>query len=239
MEFTKEQLNKFAEYANITNTTTGDVANSVSKAINGNQLPLNLQFFAEEEPPAAGPPADQDPPAGDPKDKTPEEIELEKKIEAESDRKLAKALDKKQKEWEAQQQKAIDDALAEKERLSKLSEKERKDEELSKREQDLEKRLADIERKELLADAVSDLNKKELPAEFAEVLLGENAEKTLENINSFKTAFDKAVNDAVKEKLRQETPPGGGDGTGKGTSSIAQLRNKKDQQQNKAPDIWA
>lgn len=201
-------------------------------------LKMDLQHFAEDPPkdPPADPPAD--PPKDDPKDKTPEEIELEKRIEAESDRKLAKALEKKQKEWETQQQKAIDDALAEKERLSKLSEKERKDEELSKREKDLEKRLADIERKELLADASSDLSKKELPVEFAELLIGEDAEKTLENINNFKTAFDKAVNDAVKEKLRQDTPPAGGS-AGKGTNSIAELRNKKDKKQNKAPDIWA
>ena len=200
-------------------------------------LKLNLQLFAEGDEDPKDPPGDSG--KGDEDKKTPEEIELEKKIEAESDRKLAKALDKKQKEWEAQQQKAIDDALAEKERLSKLSEKERKDEELSKREKDLEKRLADIERKELKSDAVSDLNKKGLPSDFADVLLGEDAESTLKNINAFKETFDKAVNNAVKEKLRQETPPGGGGGTGKGTSSIAQLRNKKDQQQNKAPDIWA
>lgn len=167
------------------------------------------------------------------------EEELQKKIEAESDRKLASALDKKQKEWEVQQEEAIRKALEEKERLSKLSEKERKDEELTKREKELAERLAKIERKELLADAVADLNKKDLPASFAEILLGENAEKTLENINNFKTAFDEAVNAAVKEKLRQETPPAGGGGTGKGTNVIADLRNKKDQQQNKAPDLWA
>lgn len=201
-------------------------------------LPLNLQFFAED--PPSDPPADpEDPPADEPKEKTPEEIALEKKIEAESDRKLESAKQK----WEVDQQskidKAVADAVAEKERLSKLSEKERKDEELSTREKALEKRLADIERKELLADAVSDLSKKELPTSFAEVLLGENAEKTLENINGFKTAFDDAVNVAVKEKLRQDTPPAGGGGTGKGTNAIAELRNKQDQKQNKAPDIWA
>lgn len=172
-------------------------------------LPLDLQFFAED--PPADPPKDpEDPPVDDPKKKTPEEIEFDKKVEAESDRKLQSAKVKWEQDQKVKTQQLIDDALAEKERLSKLSEKERKDEELNTREKDLEKRLADIERKELLADAVADLNKKELPADFAEILLGEDAEKTLENINSFKTAFDEAVNAKVKEALRQETPPAGG-----------------------------
>lgn len=175
---------------------------------------------------------------GDKDERTPEEIEFDKKVEAEADRKLNSALEKKEKEWKEQQAQAIQDALAEKERLSKLSDKERKDEELTQREKDIEKRLKDIERKELLSDAVADLNKKELPTEFAEVLLGEDAESTLENINNFKTAFDKAVNEVVKEKLRQDTPPAGG-GTSSNKNTIAQLRNKKDQQQNKAPDLWA
>src|SRR5690625_7886562 len=48
--------------------------------------------------------------------------ELQKRIESESDRKLAKVLEKKQKEWEEKQQEAIQKALEEKERLSKLSE---------------------------------------------------------------------------------------------------------------------
>ncbi|MBU8567580.1 DUF4355 domain-containing protein [Virgibacillus pantothenticus] len=168
-------------------------------------LPFDLQFFAED--PPSDPPADSD--GG--QDGEPEKVELtteelKKKIEAESDRKLAKVLEKKQKEWDSLTEQKIQAALKEKERLSKLSEKERKEEELSKREQEIEKRLKEIELKELKADAVSDLADKGLPADFADFLLAENAEKTLENINSFKQAFDEAVNETVKEKLRQNTP---------------------------------
>lgn len=181
----------------------------MKKAIN-EPLKLNLQFFADGDDNTK-----DDPPGGSDKgdkggeDKTPEEIELEKKIEAESDRKLAKALEKKQREWEAKQEEAIQKALEEKERLSKLSEKERKEEELSTREKELQNRLAEIERKELRSDAVSDLSEKGLPTEFADILLGEDAESTLENINKFKTTFDAAVNAKVKEAIRQDTPPAG------------------------------
>lgn len=186
-------------------------------------LPFDLQFFAEDPPPS-------DPPADPPTD--PEEIkltqeELQKKIEAESDRKLASALKKKEEEWKTLTQQQIEDAIAEKERLSKLSEKERKDEELSKREKELADRLAEIERKELKADAIADLSEKGLPADFADFLLAEDAEKTLENINNFKTAFDNAVNEAVKEKLRQDTPKlGGGNIKNSKTPSVAELAQK-------------
>jgi len=165
--------------------------------------------------------------------------ELDKKIEAESDRKLASALQKKQQEWEAQLQQKIEDARKESERLAKLSEKERKDEELKKREKDIADRLAELERKELKADAIADLTEKELPSTFADFLLADNAENTLKNINAFKEAFDKAVNEAVKVKLRQDTPPGGGGTPGKNVNSFAELRNKQDRKQNKAPDLWA
>jgi DNA repair exonuclease SbcCD ATPase subunit len=165
-------------------------------------LKLDLQMFADDPEPTPDPE-----PQPEPEDKlelTAEE--LQKKIEAESDRKLAKA----QKKWEATLEERIKEAQKETERLAKLSEKERKEEEISKREKDLENRLLDLQRKELKADAIAVLSEKSLPANFADFLLAEDAEKTLANINEFKTVFDNAVNEAVKGKLRQETPKAGG-----------------------------
>ena len=192
-------------------------------------LKLNIQFFAGE--PGDDPKGEPDP---DNKDKQPEPVtltadELQKKIEAESDRKLASALKKKQDEWKEQQQEAINKALEEKERLSKLSEKERKDEELTKRERELEKRQNEIQRKELKADAVADLTNKGLPSSFAEILLAEDAEKTLGNIKTFKEAFDAAVNDAVKARLRQDDPKtgGGSQQSGNGLNKAEIARNAR------------
>nr|WP_241198966.1 DUF4355 domain-containing protein [Cytobacillus horneckiae] len=172
-------------------------------------LKLDLQLFSDDTPPGGegGQGGGEDNPP--PKKIELTEAELLKKIESESDRKLSSALEKKQQEWESQTEQKIQAALAEKERLSQLSEKERKDEELNNREKEIENRLAELERKELKADAVTDLTKKGLPSSFADFVLGENAETTLANINAIKTAFDEAVNAAVKERLRQDTPPGG------------------------------
>ncbi|RWZ59885.1 DUF4355 domain-containing protein [Halobacillus fulvus] len=137
------------------------------------------------------------------------EEELQKKIESESDRKMAKALEKQKKEMRAELEKELKEQKAEAERLAKLSAKEREEAEFKKRQDALEKREQELAQKELKAQAVTELQDKQLPSAFAEFLIAENGDKTFENINAFKEAFDTAVNDAVKEKLRQDPPEGG------------------------------
>ena len=144
-------------------------------------------------------------------------------VDREVSKAVQSALDKREAKHKEEMQKAIEDAIAEKERLSKLSEKERQEEQLTQREKEIAEREAEIARKELKADAITDLNEKGLPSEFADSLLGDDAETRLENINTFKTSFDSAVNAAVKEKLRQDTPRTGGASFGGTTPSVAEL----------------
>ena len=144
-------------------------------------------------------------------------------VDREVSKAVQSALDKREAKHKEEMQKAIEDAIAEKERLSKLSEKERQEEQLTQREKEIAEREAEIARKELKADAITDLNEKGLPSDFADILLGDDAETTLENINTFKTAFDSAVNASVKEKLRQDTPKTGGASFGGTTPSVAEL----------------
>lgn len=181
------------------------------KTLNKRQLlKLDLQYFAE--------------PEEEPTEKIElSEEELQKRIESESDKKLAKVLEKKQQEFERKQEEAIQKALEEHQRLSKLSEKERQDAELTKREQEIADREADIKRKELRADAINDLTEKKLPTNFVDFLLADDSEKTLENINTFKTSFEEAVNNAVKEALRQETPSSGGGQISSGKINLSDL----------------
>lgn len=181
-------------------------------------LKLDIQFFAEAGDDASKSPVEttetnqqtDDSQENSTKKVELTETELQKKIEAESDRKLAKALEKQKADWQAQQEAAIQEALEKEKKLSKLSEKERKDAELSEREKALQNRLAEIEQKELKADAIAVLSEKKLPSSFADFLLADNAENTLKNINAFKDSYDAAVNEAVKEKLRQDPPKTGG-----------------------------
>lgn len=187
--------------------------------IKNNWLRLNIQEFADDPVGAEGAEGGTDP------ETPPEEKETftQSEVDSQISKAVNSALTKRDEKHQAELQKAIDDAIAEKERLSKLSEKERKDEELTQREQEIANRLAEIERKELKSEAVEDLQGKNLPTDFADFLLADNAENTLKNINDFKTAFDNAVNAAVKEKLRQETPSTGGGLLGGKEVSVAEL----------------
>lgn len=174
-------------------------------------LPLNLQFFAEE----GGGGKERDPqgePNPDQKDDREESIqltkeELQKKIEAESDRKLASALEKKKREWEQQLEKKIQDARKDAEEYAKMTQQERQEADYKKRLKKLEERERELNNRELLVQIESDLEEKELPKAFAKSLLTvQDNEKIKESIGEIKQAFDNAVNERVKKALRQDTP---------------------------------
>ncbi|WP_193062974.1 DUF4355 domain-containing protein [Oceanobacillus oncorhynchi] len=214
-----ELMDKVKKLAIETPFTEGEIASSLThRAQRG--LALDLQFFAEGGEGAGqgdggegGQKGESGNGEGGNSDKTGNENTF---TQSEVDSQVSKAIESFKKNQEPKQQEAINqavkDALAEQQRLSKLSEKERQDEELTQREQQLEKDRKELNRKLLRSDAVADLQEKKLPSDFADILLGEDAESTLANIKTFKDAFDSAVNDAVKEKLRQDTPPAGNAG---------------------------
>lgn len=182
-------------------------------------LPLNIQFFSEE------PSAD---PVDPPEDVTLTQEELDKKIEAESDRKLAKALEKKQAEWDAKLTEKLEAERKSAEEYAKLTAKEKEDADYKKRVSELEKREQELNNRQLLSQIESDLKENSLPVSFAPSLLtvGDN-EQIKEAITAIKKDFDDAVNAAVKGKLRQDTPPAGGGRTDTSIGSVfAQSANK-------------
>lgn len=152
--------------------------------------------------------------------------ELQKKIESESDRKLTKALDKKQAEWDEQLEQKLADAKANAEEYAKMTAKEKEEAKYQERLKELEQREKEINNRELLTQIESDLKESELPTSFAHSLLSiGNNEKIKESITNIKKEFDDAVNAKVKEALRQETPKASG-GMGKtkpNTPSIAEM----------------
>lgn len=166
-------------------------------------LTLNIQHFAEDDP------GKGDGKETDPVTLTPEE--LAKKIESESDRKLAKALEKKQAEWEAQLADKLKAERKSAEEYAKMTAKEKEEAKYQERLKELEEREKEINSRELLTQIESDLKENELPLSFAKSLLsvGDN-EKIKESIAGIKKDFDSAVNEKVKEALRQDVPNAGG-----------------------------
>jgi Domain of unknown function (DUF4355) len=191
-------------------------------------LKLNLQYFAEPNDPPADPPNPDDPPSDPPAKIELSAEELQKKIEAESDRKLAKALDKKQKEWEAQLDQKLADAKKDAEQYAKLTQKEKEDADYKKRLDALDKRERELNTKQLRSEVETDLKDEGLPAAFAESLIKlEDNEKIKEAVSNIKKEFDEAVNSAVKEKLRQDPPETGGSKVNKNSfTSKAEMARK-------------
>lgn len=182
---------------------------------------LNLQYFSDDE-------NDDVTKTDDPENKTDdlenEELnkvdnepvtfdskeDLEKLIESESDKKLDKALRKREEKWQSELDAKVQQALKEDKRISQLSETERVEEQLTQREKDLMERENKIKLMEIKSDAVTELNERQIDTRFSEWLLADNADDTFANIKRFNEVLDAVINSAVKESTRQEAPRLGG-----------------------------
>lgn len=200
-------------------------------------LPLKLQFFADGGD-GAGDNGTADAGTGDQgtgsqggegeqgKDgnQTPsfDDVLKDKSMQSEFDKRIAKALETAKGKWQTEQQKAIEDAKTEAEKLAKMNADQKAQYEKEKAEADFNKRLADLNMRELKATAKETLASEGLPLELAEVLNYSDADTCNKSIEAVKTAFQAAVEKSVNERLKGKgTPKGGGEG---GNAFDAQLR---------------
>ena len=72
--------------------------------------------------------------------------------------------------------------------------------------------------------AIDILNKENLPVNFANQLIGANAEDTLERIQTFKKEWLKAIDEEVNKRLKT-TPPKAGNGSSGEASMNDIIRN--------------
>lgn len=152
---------------------------------------IDLQLFAGDE---GGDPGEnvQDEGAGDVKTYTEEEVK--------------EKLLQREKEMEEQHKKQLEEASSsakkEAERLSKLSEDEKKAEEEARKEKELLDRERALEKKEQLSDIREELTKRKLPVSFAEFFISEDSKKSLEGIAAFEKTFREAIEEEVKSKIK-------------------------------------
>ena len=182
---------------------------------------LNLQYFSDDENDDV---TKTDEPENKPDDLENEDVkeednepvtfdskeDLQKLIESESDKKLDKALRKREEKWQSELDAKVQQALKEDKRISQLSETERVEEQLTQREKDLMERENKIKLMEIRSDAVAELNERQIDTRFSEWLLADNADDTFANIKRFNEVLDAVINSAVKESTRQEAPRLGG-----------------------------
>ena len=119
---------------------------------------------------------------------------------------LDEAIAAAKAEWKSGLKQQLEDAKSEGEKLAKMTAAERKAEEERIEREKFAKEKAAFERKSMVAEVKSQLADKGLPPSFAEMIAGENAEASKANIEAFETAWNSAVEAAVKTRLGGRTP---------------------------------
>ena len=135
--------------------------------------------------------------------KTYTQEEVDKLIQSEADKRVTQALEK---------QKA---KQAEAEKLASMTAEEKYKYEYQQKMDELNKREAALNKKELTAEAIKILSEKNLPVDMVDLLVGADAETTQANISKFEKSFNKMIADGVKKTLAGEhTTPKAGSSSG-------------------------
>ena len=138
--------------------------------------------------------------------KTYTQEELDAKLQSETDKRVTQALKTAKAKWEKEYKEKLEKEKKEAERLSKLSADEREQELLKQKEKELAEKEQAIRLRELQLDTIEKLAEENLPVGFAEFLIGEDAETTNDNIKKFKEEWQKALSNAVDERIKGKSP---------------------------------
>ena len=134
--------------------------------------------------------------------KTYTEEEVQKMLQAESDKRVNSALSKKEKEFN-------DKLKSESERIAKeasMSEEEKFKAQLQTEREAFETERAEFLRTKLEASTMKELSAQGLPADFAGFLIGTDEEVTKANVSEFKSLWDNKLQEMVDERLAGKTP---------------------------------
>lgn len=164
-------------------------------------MPMNLQFFAEPSPE----PTPEPEPEGKP-DTGKGEPEGGKTFTRDD---IAKMISAEKTKWQKEHEADVEEAKNEAAKLAKMSAKEREDAENQKKLDDIAKREANLNRRELEVATKTELVNSDLPESFLDVVIGKDAESTKENIKKVKELFDKEVQAEVTNRLKTDLPKAG------------------------------
>lgn len=169
------------------------------KNLGRNSIPMQLQFFAEGGD-GGGSGVDPQPMSFDDFLKTGgNQAEFDKRLNDA----ISQAVNQANQKWKI----ITDDKVSEAEKLAAMTQEEKTTYLMNKQQKDLAEREANITRRELMAEAKNTLAEKKLPVSLADVLDYTNADSCKKSISTLEKAFNAAVEDAVKEKLKGGEPP--------------------------------
>ena len=126
--------------------------------------------------------------------------------QSEFDRRVSKAIStaiaNERSKWETLQSEQATEA----EKMAKMNKDEQAEYLIHKREKELSDREAELNRRELKAEAKNTLAEKNLPLDLAELLVYTNADTCHSSIEALEKAFSAAVEKAAEERLKGGEP---------------------------------
>lgn len=151
---------------------------------------------------------------------------------------LGKLIEKQKLDWQAAQDKIMNDKIAELQKknseenakaIKEAAEKAQKEakmnaDELDAKHRQEEREEIEKERKELKLmrlsiEAKDQLTSQDLPKEFSDFVIGQDSEETKQHIATLKSAFDKAVSAEVEKRLSGRSNTSAGNNTSKTTNA--------------------
>lgn len=138
-----------------------------------------------------------------PQEKTFSEEEVEKLIQSATDKRVSQALETAKSKWEKEMEQKTDEAK----RLATMSEEERFKAQLELERSSFESERQAFLRERMELETVKQLSSQGLPTDFASYLIADDADTVAQNINSFKEAWQAAVENAVVERLKGGAKP--------------------------------
>lgn len=127
--------------------------------------------------------------------------------QSELDRRINKAVETATNK-ERERQKIIQDKMQDEVlRVSRMTEDEKSAYFKTKAEKEQAKKEADLVRRELTLDARTELADRKMPDGFVDLLNYTDRDSCMKSIDTLQQAFQKAVQEAVNEKLKGSAPP--------------------------------
>lgn len=158
----------------------------------GLKFPLDIQFFAEEETTPAEQPNDGQETAKEPSKET------KTLTQEQVDEIIKNRLAKEKQKWDEEKQREQNEA----DKLKKMNDVQKAEYKAQQREEELAIKEAELNRRELMAQAKITLVEKEIPVEMAEFLNYESAEKCNESIEKLANSFNLSIEKTIDDKLK-------------------------------------
>ncbi len=114
---------------------------------------------------------------------------------------IEKELERKNMELELEYHKKLEQAKQEQEKLSKMNDLEKREYEYNKMKEELERLKQEQLVSNLTVEAKKILGERNVPLEFADFCIGKDAKETKSKIDNLTNIFNKAINEAVNNRL--------------------------------------